>query len=194
MTRTSPFLTERLVFFVSFSRVPVTHPTALESRPWDSTPGVASSADPLHLFHSPTFYQSTSSPPPSSSSAQSYSGIVPTTSYQSPLVASAHRHAKASLNMSTESDTDPETSPTSRDILSDPNFLRAAASGSSASAALLQTLSGRVHHLMNRVGGSSSMNGRLQQYIQGMQVRCLQLEANRSTEHSRFSLLILMSS
>jgi hypothetical protein len=68
--------------------------------------------------------------------------------------------------MSTESDTDPDNSPTSRDILADPSFIR----GGSASAALFHTLSGRVQHLMSRVGGGSSINGRLQQYIQGIQV------------------------
>jgi hypothetical protein len=153
-----------------FSRAPIVNSSGSESQPCPSNIGTVSPSDPLNLFHSPAFYQSTSSPPRSTSSAQSYSGIVPITSYQSPLVASAHRHAKASLNMSTESDTDPETSPTSHDLMPDANFLRAAASGGSASAALLQTLSGRVHHLMSRVGGNSSLNARLQQYIQGMQV------------------------
>ena len=74
--------------------------------------------------------------------------------------------------MSTESDTDPDNSPTARDILSDSSFIRAATSGASgsASAALFDTLSGRVQHLVSRVGGGSSINGRLQQYIQGIQV------------------------
>lgn len=74
--------------------------------------------------------------------------------------------------MSTESDTDPENSLNAHELFSDASFLRAAnaAGASSASAALFQTLSGRVQHLMNRVSGSHSMNGRLQQYIQGIQV------------------------
>lgn len=85
--------------------------------------------------------------------------------------------------MSTESDTDPDNnartmSPSPRDVLSDPAFARAAAAAAAAggptSAALFHTLSGRVQHLMSRVGGGSSlnaMNGRLQQYMQGLQVR-----------------------
>ena len=83
--------------------------------------------------------------------------------------------------MSTESDTDPDNnggrlSPQPHDIFSDPTFARvaAAARGNPTSAALFHTLSGRVHHLMSRVGGGSSfnaINGRLQQYLQGIQVR-----------------------
>ena len=85
--------------------------------------------------------------------------------------------------MSTESDTDPDNpignmSPTPRDVLADPAFARAAAAaaaaaaGSPTSAALFHTLSGRVQHLMSRVGGGSmnAINGRLQQYIHGIQV------------------------
>ncbi|CAF4713904.1 unnamed protein product, partial [Rotaria magnacalcarata] len=68
--------------------------------------------------------------------------------------------------MSTESDTDPDTSPSARDILNDSSFGRSG----SASAALFHTLSGRVQHLMSRVGGGNSINGRLQQYIQNLQV------------------------
>jgi len=150
--------------------VPVTNnTTGTESRSCDSNnTGVTSSNNPLHLFNSPAYYHQNSSSPPPSSSAQSYSGIVPTTSYTSPFVASTQRNLKHSLQMSTESDTDPDNS----DILSDPSFVRAAASsGGSASAALFHTLSGRVQHLMNRVGGGSSINGRLQQYIQGIQVK-----------------------
>jgi hypothetical protein len=164
-------------FFSSRSSVPVTNTTGTASRSCDTNnTGVISSNNPLHLFNSPAYYQqNSSSPPPSSSSAQSYSGIVPTTSYTSPLVASAHRNTKQSLQMSTESDTDPDNSPTARDILNDPSFVRAAAAaaagGGSASAALFHTLSGRVQHLMSRVGGGSSVNGRLQQYIQGIQVK-----------------------
>lgn len=159
--------------------MPVTNAAGPDSRSCDTNNTGATAAaatasnNPLHLFNSSAYYQqNSSSPPPSSSSAQSYSGLVPTTAYTSPLVASAHRNTKQSLQMSTESDTDPDNSPTARDILSDPSFLRAATSGgsSSASAALFQTLSGRVQHLMSRVGGGSSMNGRLQQYIQGIQV------------------------
>ncbi len=152
--------------------MPVTNTTGSESRSCDSNnTGVTSSNNPLHLFNSPAYYQQNSSSPPPSSSAQSYSGIVPTTSYTSPFVASVQRNTKQSLQMSTESDTDPDNSPTARDILTDPSFVRAAASGGSASAALFHTLSGRVQHLMSRVGGSSSINGRLQQYIQGIQVK-----------------------
>ncbi|CAF0889005.1 unnamed protein product [Adineta steineri] len=153
----------------SRSSVPVTNTAGTESRSCDTNnTGVTSSNNPLHLFNSPAYYQHNSSSPPPSS-AQSYSGFVPTTSYTSPLVASAHRNTKQPLQMSTESDTDPDNSPTARDILSDPNFVRAATSGSSASAALFHTLTGRVQHLMSRVGGGSSINGRLQQYIQGIQ-------------------------
>jgi hypothetical protein len=148
--------------------VPVTNTTGTESRSCDSNnTGVTSSNNPLHLFNSPAYYHQNSSSPPPSSSAQSYSGIVPTTSYTSPFVASTQRNIKQSLQMSTESDTDPDNS----DILADPSFVRAAASGGSASAALFHTLSGRVQHLMSRVGGGSSINGRLQQYIQGIQVK-----------------------
>ena len=95
--------------------------------------------------------------------------------------------------MSTESDTDPDNSPTARDILSDPNFVRAATSGGSASAALFHTLSGRVQHLMSRVGGGSSINGRLQQYIQGIQVKIPDfLRRKGKNIYSSFSHLILM--
>ncbi len=166
--------------------MPVTNTGGIDGRPCDSNTSVASSTHPLHLFNSPAYYQQTSSPPPSSS-AQSYSGVVPpTASYSSSLVASAasastHRNTKHSLPMSTESDTDPDNpggtiSPSPRDVLSDPAFARAAAAaaaaGSPTSAALFHTLSGRVQHLMSRVGGGSSanaINGRLQQYIQGIQ-------------------------
>ena len=168
--------------------MPVTNTTGTESRSCDSNnTGVTSSNNPLHLFNSPAYYHQNSSSPPPSSSAQSYSGIVPTTSYTSPFVASAasastHRNTKQSLLMSTESDTDPDNnsghmSPSPRDVLSDPAFARAAAAAAAAggptSAALFHTLSGRVQHLMSRVGGGSSanaINGRLQQYIQGIQV------------------------
>jgi hypothetical protein len=170
-------------FASSRSSVPVTNTGGIDGRPCDSNTGVASSTHPLHLFNSPAYYQQTSSPPPSSS-AQSYSGVVPTASYTSALVASAasastHRNTKQSLPMSTESDTDPDNnggnmSPTPRDVLADPAFARAAAAvGGPTSAALFHTLSGRVQHLMSRVGGGSSanaMNGRLLQYIQGIQV------------------------
>jgi hypothetical protein len=166
--------------------VPVTNTGGIDGRPCDSNTSVASSTHPLHLFNSSAYYQQTASPPPSSSSAQSYSGVVPPTSYTSPFVASAastHRNTKQSLPMSTESDTDPDNnsghmSPSPRDVLSDPAFARAAAAAAAAggptSAALFHTLSGRVQHLMSRVGGGSSanaINGRLQQYIQGIQVK-----------------------
>lgn len=153
--------------------MPVTNSTGTENRSCDSNnTGGTTTNNPLHLFNSPAYYhQNSSSPPPSSSSAQSYSGIVPTTSYTSPFAANIHRNTKHTLQMSTESDTDPDISPTARDILNDPSFVRAAASSGSASAALFHTLSGRVQHLMNRVGGGSSINGRLQQYIQGIQVK-----------------------
>ncbi|CAF0758204.1 unnamed protein product [Rotaria sordida] len=159
----------------SRSSVPVTNITGTENRSChtNNNTGVTSSNNnPLHLFNSSTYYhQNSSSPPPSSSSAQTYSGIVPTTSSTSPFLtsSSAHRTTKQSIQMSTESDTDPDNSPTTRDILNDSNFVRSAASSGSASAALFHTLSGRVQHLMSRVGGGSSINGRLQQYIQGLQ-------------------------
>ncbi|CAF2672231.1 unnamed protein product [Rotaria sp. Silwood2] len=156
----------------SRSSVPVTNITGTDSRSCHTNnTGVTSPNNPLHLFNSPAYYhQNSSSPPPSSSSAQTYSGIVPTTSSTSPFVASStHRTTKQSIQMSTESDTDPDNSPTARDILSDASFARSAASSGSASAALFHTLSGRVQHLMSRVGGGSSINGRLQQYIQGLQ-------------------------
>ncbi|CAF4394137.1 unnamed protein product [Rotaria sp. Silwood2] len=169
----------------SRSSVPVTNTGGIDGRPCDSNSSLPSSTHPLHLFNSPAYYQQTASPPPSSS-AQSFSGVVPTASYSSPFLASAasastHRNTKHSLPMSTESDTDPENngghmSPSPRDVLSDPAFARAAAAAAAAggptSAALFHTLSGRVQHLMSRVGGSSSVNainGRLQQYIQGIQ-------------------------
>jgi hypothetical protein len=165
--------------------VPVTNTSGIDGRPCDSNTSVASSTHPLQLFNSPAYYQQTGSPPPSSS-AQSYSGVVPTASYSSPLVASSasastHRNPKHTLPMSTESDTDPDNSggtmgSSSRDVLSDPAFARAAAAAAAAggptSAALFHTLSGRVQHLMSRVSGGSSanaINGRLQQYIQGIQ-------------------------
>ncbi|UJR08940.1 hypothetical protein I4U23_013192 [Adineta vaga] len=171
----------------SRSSVPVTNAGGIDERPCDSNPSVISSTHPLHLFNSSAYYQQTGSPPPSSSSAQSYSGVVPPGSYSSSFVASAasastHRNLKHSLPMSTESDTDPDNngrtmSPSPRDVLSDPAFARAAAAAAAAaggptSAALFHTLSGRVQHLMSRVGGGSSlnaMNGRLQQYMQGLQ-------------------------
>ncbi|CAF3685930.1 unnamed protein product [Rotaria sp. Silwood1] len=156
----------------SHSSVPVTNITGTDSRSCHTNnTGVTSPNNPLHLFNSSTYYhQNSSSPPPSSSSAQTYSGIVPTTSSTSPFVASStHRTIKQSLQMSTESDTDPDNSPTARDILNDTSFARSAASSGSASAALFHTLSGRVQHLMSRVGGGSPINGRLQQYIQGLQ-------------------------
>lgn len=97
--------------------------------------------------------------------------------------ATAHRNLKHTLPMSTESDTDPDSnarsmSSSSRDVLSDPTFARAAAAAAAAaggptSAALFHTLSGRVQHLMSRVSGGSSLNaitGRLQQYMHGIQV------------------------
>ncbi|CAF2098013.1 unnamed protein product [Rotaria magnacalcarata] len=153
----------------SRSSAPVSTIAGTESRPCHSnSTGVASTGNPLHLFNSPAYYHpNSSSPPPSSSSAQSYSGIVPTTSSTSPFVASAipHRNTKQPLQMSTESDTDPDTSPSARDILNDSSFGRSG----SASAALFHTLSGRVQHLMSRVGGGNSINGRLQQYIQNLQ-------------------------
>ncbi|CAF5188959.1 unnamed protein product, partial [Rotaria magnacalcarata] len=155
--------------FFSRSSAPVSTIAGTESRPCHSnSTGVASTGNPLHLFNSPAYYHpNSSSPPPSSSSAQSYSGIVPTTSSTSPFVASAipHRNTKQPLQMSTESDTDPDTSPSARDILNDSSFGRSG----SASAALFHTLSGRVQHLMSRVGGGNSINGRLQQYIQNLQ-------------------------
>jgi hypothetical protein len=166
--------------------VPVTNTGGIDGRPCDSNTSLASSTHPLHLFNSSAYYQPTASPS-TSSSAQTYSGVVPNASYSSPFVASAtststHRTTKQSLPMSTESDTDPDNnsghmSPSPRDVLSDPAFARAAAAAAAAggptSAALFHTLSGRVQHLMSRVGGGSSanaMNGRLQQYIQGIQV------------------------
>ncbi|CAF1314917.1 unnamed protein product [Adineta steineri] len=169
----------------SRSSVPATNTGGIDGRPCDSNTSVASSTHPLHLFNSPAYYHQTGSPPPSSS-AQSYSGVVPTVSHSSPLVASAasantHRNIKQSLPMSTESDTDPDNnggtmSPSPRDVLSDPAFARAAAAAAAAGgptgAALFHTLSGRVQHLMSRVGGGSSLNainGRLQQYMQGIQ-------------------------
>lgn len=169
--------------------MPVTNTGGIDGRPCDSNSNssLPSSTHPLHLFNPPAYYQQTASPPPSSS-AQSFSGVVQTASYNSPFLpsaasASSHRNSKPTLPMSTESDTDPENpgghmSPSPRDVLSDPAFARvaaaAAAAGGPTSAALFHTLSGRVQHLMSRVGGSSSMNainGRLQQYIQGIQVR-----------------------
>ncbi|CAF3596770.1 unnamed protein product [Rotaria sp. Silwood1] len=172
----------------SRSSVPVTNTGGIDNRPCDTNSSLPSSTHPLHLFNSPAYYQQTASPPPSSSSAQSFSGVVPTASYSSSFLASTasastHRNTKQSLPMSTESDTDPENnighmSPSPRDVLSDPAFARAAAAAAAAaaggptSAALFHTLSGRVQHLMSRVGGSSSVNainGRLQQYIQGIQ-------------------------
>jgi hypothetical protein len=134
----------------------------------------------LQLLNSPAYYQQTGSHPPSSS-AQSYSGVVPTASYSSPLVASSvsastHRNPKHALPISTKSDTDPDNpggtmGSSSHDVLSDSAFARAAAGGPK-SAALFHTLSGCVQHLMSRVSGDSSanaINGRLQQYIQGIQ-------------------------
>lgn len=177
----------RLDFFSSSrSSVPVTNTGSIDGRPCDSNPSVTASSHPLHLFNSPAYYQQNTSSP--SSSAQSYSGIVPTDSYSSTLVANSasantHRHPKHTLPMSTESDTDPDNpgggmlSSSPRDVLSDPAFARAAAAAAAAasgptSVALFHTLSGRVQHLMSRVSGGSSGNaihGRLQQYIQGIQ-------------------------
>lgn len=150
--------------------------TGTESRSCHSNnTGVESTNNPFNLFHTPTsFYPNSSSPPPSSSSAQSYSGIVPSTSLFIPNT-SHRRHAKHTLQMSTESDTDPDNSPTGRDILNDSSLGRSG----SASAALFHTLSGRVQHLMSRVGGGSSMNGRIQQYIQGLQVNLISVELRR---------------
>ena len=128
-----------------------------DGRPCDS----AATNHPLHLFHSSPFYHHPqASPPPSSSSA------APPQPYSSLL----HRHPKHSLAMSTESDTDPDTP---RDAFA-AAAVAAAAAGSPTSAALFHTLSGRVQHLMSRVGSGSSsslnaMNGRLQQYMQGLQ-------------------------
>ncbi|CAF1083349.1 unnamed protein product [Rotaria sordida] len=166
----------------SRSSVPVTNTGGIDNRPCDSNSSLPSTTHPLHLFNSSAYYQQTASPPPSSSTAQSFSGVVPTASYNSSFLASStHRHTKQSLPMSTESDTDPENngghmSSSPRDVLSDPAFARAAAAAAAAggptSAALFHTLSGRVQHLMSRVGGNSSVNainGRLQQYIQGIQ-------------------------
>lgn len=152
------------------SSVPAANSIGTENRSCDSTnTGVISSTNnPLHLFNSSgastaaSYHQNSSSPPPSSSSAQTYSGLVPPASFTSSFLTHTQRQTKQSLQMSTESDTDPDNSPTARDILSAP-------SSSSASAALFHTLSGRVQHLMSRVGGGSSVNGRLQQYIQGIQ-------------------------
>lgn len=143
--------------------MPAANSIGTENRSCDSTnTGVISSTNnPLHSSGATaaSYHQnSSSSPPPSSSSAQIYSGLVPPTSFLT----------KQSLQMSTESDTDPDNSPTARDILADPLFARAS-SGSSTGAALFHTLSGRVQHLMSRVGGGGSVNGRLQQYIQGIQ-------------------------
>lgn len=180
-------ITKLEYFFSSRSSVPVTNTGGFDGRPCDSNTSVPSSTHPLHLFNSTAYYQQAASPSPSSS-AQAFSGIVPNASYSSSFLAntasaSAHRSTKQTLAMSTESDTDPENnaghmSPSPRDVLSDPAFARAAAVAAAAgagptSAALFHTLSGRVQHLMNRVGGSSSMNainGRLQQFIQGIQV------------------------
>ena len=162
------------LFSFHFSRSSVPAATATH-RSLDSHTGAASLSHPLHLFDSPLFYPATSLTP----SGQSHAGIVPVSSYRSSLsaaTASTHRQTKQALPMSTESDTDPENSLTSHDIISDPTFLRAAAaaaaaSGGSASTALFHTLSGRVHHLMNRSGAGSSLSGRFQQYIQGIQVK-----------------------
>ncbi len=176
--------------------MPVTNTGGIDGRPCDSNTSLGSSTHPLHLFNSPAYYQQTGSPPPSSS-AQSYSGVVPTGSYSSSLVASAasastHRNTKQSLPMSTESDTDQDNtmSSSSRDVLSDPAFARAAAAAAAAggptSAALFHTLSGRVQHLMSRVGGGNSLNainGRLQQYMQGIQVR-INYKRNRDPRDS----------
>ncbi len=175
--------------------MPVTHTTGTENRSCDSNnTGVTSSNNPLHLFNSPAYYHpNSSSPPPLSSSAQSYSGIVPTIPYNPQFLANTQRNTKQTVQMSTESDTDPDNSPTARDILSDPSFVRAAASGGSASAALFHTLSGRVQHLMSRVGGGSSINGRLQQYIQGIQVKKNpKILMNKTKYLVFFSHLILM--
>lgn len=166
------------LFSLRFSRssVPVANPASANQRSLDSHTGAASLSHPLHLFDSPLFYPATSSSS-LTPSGQSHAGIVPVSSYRSSLAAatSTHRQTKQALPMSTESDTDPENSLTSHDIISDPTFLRAAAaaaaaSGGSASTALFHTLSGRVHHLMNRSGAGSSLSGRFQQYIQGIQV------------------------
>lgn len=172
--------------------MPVPNTGGIDGRPCDSNSSVPSSTHPLHLFNSSAYYQQTTSPA-ASSSAQSFSGVVPTASYNSSFLASAasastHRTTKQSLPMSTESDTDPENntghmSSSPRDVLSDPTFARAAAvaaaaAGAPSSAALFHTLSGRVQHLMSRVGGSSSINainGRLQQFIQGIQVSTISL-------------------
>ena len=141
----------------------------------DSHTGTATLSHSLPPFDSRLFYPVTSSSS-LTPSGQSHAGIVPVSSYRSSLApASTHRQTKQALPMSTESDTDPESSLTSHDIISDPTFLRAAAaaaaaSGGSASTALFHTLSGRVHHLMNRSSAGSSLSGRFQQYIQGIQV------------------------
>jgi hypothetical protein len=71
--------------------------------------------------------------------------------------------------------------PTDNDILTDPTFARATASHPT-SAALFHTLSGRVQHLMNRVGGNS-LHGRLQQYIQGIQVEFRSLKLHHLVSH-----------
>ncbi|CAF1012039.1 unnamed protein product [Adineta ricciae] len=190
----------------SRSSVPVNNTGSIDERSCDSNPSVLTSTHPLHLFNSSAYYQQISSPPPSSSSAQSYSGVVPSGSYNSSFVASAasastHRHLKQSLPMSTESDTDPDNSartmsPSPRDVLSDSAFARAAAAAAAAggptSAALFHTLSGRVQHLMSRVGGGSSlnaMNGRLQQYMQGLQSSDTDLRL--STLNELCSLLVM---
>lgn len=191
----------------SRSTVPNSNISGTEGRPCNSNSGLTSTSSattvthPLQFFNSPAYYQQRGSPPPASS-AQSYSGVVAAGSYSSGLVASAvsasnHRHSKISMPLSAESDTDPEhnighLSPTPRDVLADPTFARAAAAaaaaaaGSPTGAALFHTLSGRVQHLMSRVGGSSinAMNGRLQQYMQGIQVRFVMRKKKRTDDVS----------
>ena len=148
--------------------MPITNITGTENRSCNSNnTGVAPSNNPLHLFG---YHRNFSSPLSSSPSAQSYSGIIPIRTSTSPLVTSPHRNTKHSLHMSTESDTDPDNSPAGHDILSDSNFARGSTNSGLSSASLFYTLSGRVQNLMNRAGGGSSMSGRLQQYIQGIQV------------------------
>ena len=194
--------------------MPNTNISGTDGRSCNSNTGLGSSSSavthPLQFFNSPAYYQQRGSSPPTSS-AQSYSGIVPTgSSYSSGLVASAasastHRHSKVSIPMSTESDTDPENnlghmSPTTpRDVLADPAFARAAAAaaaaaaGSPTGAALFHTLSGRVQHLMSRVSGSSmhAMNGRLQQYMQGIQVNSFSFHFLLNSFYLYVSRLIL---
>ena len=149
--------------------------TGTESRSCDSTnTGVTSSNNPLHLFNSPAYYQqNSSSPPPSSSSAQSYSGVVPPASYTFSISCQFSISKYTSKSQTFISKCLLKVIPIQiirLEILVHhlvmfyltQAFARAAAAAAAAaggptSAALFHTLSGRVQHLMSRVGGGSSI-------------------------------------